>query len=144
MIPVWENAIRRKKRFKASVRVCVIFLIIHDSMKFHKTNGKIKTFSAVGQQILHFEKCTCDIQHHWHDAHCVQNVKSSNKVTFYDTPKLFTVDSDSKCHAESGSPWCPRGIIRHFPKSKMASKTAVENAEIHQIVSLFVFFKFWL
>ena len=54
--------------------------------------------------------------------------------------KLFIIDSDGRRNIKSGSTWCPRDIIGHFPKSKMTSRWMQKITQIFQIVS----FCFWV
>ena len=55
----------------------------------------------------------------------VQIVQQPTGVTLQKIPpKLFFADSGRGSRVDSGSAWCPAGIIGHFEKSKMASKMA--------------------
>ena len=58
------------------------------------------------------------------------NSSGANQGNVQKYLKLFIVDSDRVSNLETGYACWPRGIVGHFPKSKIASKMATEHGEI--------------
>ena len=61
--------------------------------------------------------------------------QAANQVTLQNTLKRVIAFSDRGRHVQSGSAWCSRSIIGHFPQFKMASKKAIENGDNFQTVN---------